>query len=200
MSNLSKVISASILLLFVGCASLTRESLPELSCSGPITESSTLEELVSRYGVENLRGEEIEMGEGETAEGTAIYPDDPSRRIEVVWTDAGRRNRVASVRVAEPSEWSVEGLTTGIDLRTIERMNGRPFSLYGFDWDYSGTTASWNGGKLDSTGDCRVLARFRPSGDADSGQSLSGEEIFGSEDARMRELNPIVYELLLIFE
>lgn len=200
MSNSPKLIVLSALLLASGCVSLVREQPPALTCGGPIVESTSRADLVATFGAEHLRDEEIELGEGETAEGTVIYPDDPSRRVEVVWASPTRRNRVASVRLSEPSDWSLEGLTTGMSLREVERINGRPFSLYGFEWDYSGTTASWNGGKLDSSGACRLLARFRPADDSGSGHDLAGEETFASGDPRMQELNPTIYELLLMFD
>lgn len=188
-----------LLLLVAGCASLDREQRPELSCSGPITEESMRADLVAAFGIENVRDEEIDIGEGETVEGTVIYPDDASRRVEVVWKDEKRKIRVTSVRVTDPSDWVVQGLTTGLDLLTVETLNGRPFSLYGFEWDYAGTIASWNGGAFDLGGPCRILARFSPPGGGTNGD-LAGEEVFGSDDPRMRGVDPVIYELLLLFD
>ncbi|MDX1584830.1 MAG: hypothetical protein R3338_14625, partial [Thermoanaerobaculia bacterium] len=157
MTSLYRSMLSFGVLLTIGCATLSDEEL-DLSCDGPIAESTTRSELVDRFGPANVTDEEIGVGEGETVDGTAIFPEDASRRIEIVWHDPDRKNRIASIRVQEPSVWRLGGLTTGLDLETTEQLNGRSFSLYGFEWDYAGTISSWNGGAFDAPGECRILA------------------------------------------
>ena len=44
-------------------------------------------------------------------------------------------------------------------------MNGRPFMLSGFGWDYGGTAGSWNGGHLaylNADTAARVIVRLAP--------------------------------------
>ena len=45
-------------------------------------------------------------------------------------------------------------MTLGTRLGRLTQLNGRPFTLSGFGWDYAGTVISWNGGRLgaDSAG------------------------------------------------
>jgi hypothetical protein len=179
----------------------------ELDCRGPITRDASRSDLVATFGAGNVADEDLDVGEGEIEPGTVIYPDHPTRRVEILWHDSGRQQRPRWVRIGEPSEWVVGGLRAGMDLRRVESLNGREFSLYGFEWDYAGTVASWNGGRLDRTGDdCRILARFAPPEDGaalegfEGDPSLSGETVHSSRESLMRELNPTIYELLIIFD
>jgi hypothetical protein len=33
-------------------------------------------------------------------------------------------------------------------LAEIEKINGKPFKLYGFEWDFGGRSSNWQGGEL----------------------------------------------------
>jgi hypothetical protein len=196
-----------LLLIVSGCATRPPEGLLQIDCAGPIARDASRSDLVATFGAGNVTDEDLEVGEGELEPGTVIYPDHPTRRIEVLWHDSARQQRPRWIRVGEPSDWVIRGMRTGMGLRHVETLNGREFSLYGFEWDYAGTVASWNGGRLESSSEnCRVLARFSPPGDGaalehyEGENSLSGETVHSSREPLMRKLNPTIYELLIIFE
>lgn len=90
----------------------------------------------------------------------------------------------------------------------MEAINGRPFQLTGFGWDYAGTVVSWEGGHMEASPAtrCRIMARFSPAasfGDhPDLSQAASqvlGSSSYSSEHPAMQLLNPTVYELLIVF-
>jgi hypothetical protein len=91
------------------------------------------------------------------------------------------------------------GLAT--DLRTLERLNARPFVLAGFDWDYEGTVLYWQGGELAPTATerCRLIVRLEPSPGAprDLVDQVVGDRDFPSDHPAMRALNPLVYPIIL---
>jgi hypothetical protein len=101
-----------------------------------------------------------------------------------------------------------EGIGIGTTLKALERLNGRPFQLAGFDFDYSGTVTSWLGGRLGKVSGpaCEIKVRLLPDlpkspsrEQLAAGEATEGDRDFRSSDANMQLLNPRVYEVLLIY-
>src|SRR6476661_1720377 len=59
--------------------------------SGAITAATTETDLQRMYGLENVKNGEIQIGEGEVESGTVVFPDDPLKRIELLWADPEKR-------------------------------------------------------------------------------------------------------------
>lgn len=74
--------------------------------------------LRARYGAENLASERIHLGEGETAPGTVLFPNDSSRRLTVIWEDTVARTRPTRVTVgSRRTRWCViPGVSMGTSL------------------------------------------------------------------------------------
>src|SRR5262245_57087950 len=108
--------------------------------AGAIDTASTHEQRVHVYGDSAVRAARIELGEGETAPGTVLFPNDSVRRLEVLWQDTITRARPARLILrGEESRWQLPGgISLGTTLRELERRNGREFTLAGFGWDYGG--------------------------------------------------------------
>jgi hypothetical protein len=148
------------------------------------------------------------LGEGEYEPGTVIYPNDPTRIIEIVWKDARRKRFPKRIQLTgERSVWRTRhGISLGTRLKELERINGKPFVLTGFSWDYEGTVVSWEGGKLerDFEKDGRVVL-LRLSDQTDSGVSgedagsVAGDRDFPSSHQVMQKINPKVYQIIVEF-
>jgi hypothetical protein len=183
----------------------TTASSRMFGCAGPLTADLTEQRLVEVYGATNVRSGDVDVGEGFSEPGATIFPDSPSDRVEVVWSDGTARARPRFVRITEKkTAWqTIDGMTVGSDLKTIERINRRPFRLRGFGWDYSGTVTSWSGGHLErrDTPRCLVRLRLMPEGDnwPDIWQQVVGTAEFSSGHPAMQQLNPRVTHLLLTF-
>jgi hypothetical protein len=169
--------------------------------------SDTEAALRARYGADNVTPARFEMGEGETSPGTTIFPRDPRRRLAVAWGDTIARARPVRVRVdGDSTRWRVvPGVSIGTRLSELERLNGRPFNLLGFQFDYAGTVDSWQGGRLDSLWRPApgkrhlVWLRLRPDDAADGAleSSVMGDRVFSSAHPAMRALDPRVYDLFV---
>jgi hypothetical protein len=124
-----------------------------------------------------------------------------------MWADTLRRTHPTNVEVdGSGTRWVVfPSVSLGTSLAELERLNGRPFHLFGMGFDYSGTVESWEGGRLDSlwtlTGESRRLVglRLQPNNGGDSAAyaRVMGERLFSSSDSAMRVLNPKVYDLFV---
>jgi hypothetical protein len=174
-----------------------------------ITPQTSESELQKIYGRKNVRGAEVDVGEGEHEPGAVIYPDNPTKTIEVIWKDAHEKRRPKQVRLT--GENSVcrtrQGISLGTRLKELERINGRPFELTGFSYDLAGTVVSWEGGKLEKQFDKRgrVILRLDYSYKSIYGlsekelHSVDGDQLFSSNNRVMQKINPKVYQIVVEF-
>ena len=155
--------------------------------------------LVRRLSAARVARDTVWMAEGAHVIGTVLFAGVPRRRAEIAWSDTVRRARPEFVRVNEDSSmWRVfPGVGIGTTLAELERLNGRPFKLLGFHWDYEGTVSSWEGGRLDSLWSGTVMLRLRPAPNppADLTRQVLGDREFASSNPAMQRLAPRVYEI-----
>ena len=172
----------------------------ELSCTGPFAREATYAGMVKAFGRNNVKTESVGIGEGEMARATVIFARDKARRIEIFWRDAKKRRGLAEMRISTGSTWrTTQGVAVGMPLVDVEAINGRPFLLAGFGWDYGGTTLDWKDGKLATQpGGCRLMLRFDQQKPTDA--DIDGDREFSSDDKGMRSAAPIVEEISFRFE
>ncbi len=163
--------------------------------------------LISRYGAENVIRAPVVGADDGPIDGTVLFPDSDDR-VEITWRDTENRRVPAWVRVREEgSRWSTpHGITVGDDLLGVERRNGWPFRLRGFEgegWLW-GALRSWGRGRLQNVdlGDCAIRINFLPNenGNADPmlfGQVTCGE--FSSGHPAMQGLNPSVVAIWITY-
>ena len=169
---------------------------------GSVPWKGSEREVFLAFGAANVRDTLIAMGEGQTAPGAIVYPEDPQRRIEIVWGDPGAKRSLSRVILrGDRSKWTLRpGVSLGTSLRELEERNGRPFRLTGFGWDYAGAVISWQGGALDSTLTPGVHIYLMPRPERRAGPEysrLQGDREFLSSDPAMQELNPRVYQMFV---
>ena len=180
---------------------------------GPITAETSEVMLERLYGADNVETADVEIGEGFTEPGTVVYPEDPQRRLEVVWLDQSRLV-VKEVRLTgETSAWHTrDGISLGTTLKEIEVINRFPFRLAGFAWDYGGTIVGCGRGRLgmigcadgdDDTESSRsryIVIRLGPDVEArgePAYRQVIGERVFSSGHPAMQKLNPRVYQIVV---
>lgn len=170
---------------------------------GPATSHRDLTRMFGDRVVDTM----IHMGEAQFAPGTVVHPDDPVRRIEVVWFDSARA-RPWRIQVAGDSTvWSIDpGVTLGTSLSELERLNARPFSLTGFGWDYGGTVMGWDQGRLEQAlfgGDGRVILRLAVDSartGSDAARAVTGDGVFPSSHPAMQRLDPNVRQIIVEYD
>jgi hypothetical protein len=171
--------------------------------AGRLTSEGSEAELRRHYGG-SVKSTRIQLGEGETTPGTVLFPGDSLRRAEIVWHDTVKRSRPARLILrGSQSRWQAgPGISLGTSLEELERLNGRPFTLAGFGWDYGGVIVDWSGGALDS-----ALAGVKLYLDPGPVQYESapysqvlGDRDYSSSLPAMRQLNPRVAQIFVDFE
>jgi hypothetical protein len=98
--------------------------------------------------------------------------------------------------------WSVLGVSAGMPLAEVERLNGKPFTLVDYDGDLAGGVADWQGGRFDAPlpGGCRLGALFALARGADLNAWKAGSTgLVSSDDAGFRTANPRLSQLSVYF-
>ena len=175
---------------------------------GPVNEKSTGRSLLALPGA-GAKAAQIHMGEGFEEPGVILYPDDPTRRLEVVWR--GSPPTPAIVWICRDSasrqsacRWrTAAGVSMGTTLKELERLNGKPFRMAGCCFDYSGSVVSFGDGKLASY-DCGL--RFfldldlRMEGlTPEDVEAVQGDRFLWSSHPVLQKLNPRVGVMRLDF-
>lgn len=173
-----------------------------LACTGPFAKDSTAERVASVFGKANVATESVDVGEGQSERATVVFGRDPTRRVEIFWADPEKQTGPINVRVRDPkSRWrGPGGVAMGTGLDVVERVNGRPFELAGFDWDLGGAATDWKGGTLaavEGNEDCNFTAVFEadPKAPASSRAAVTGDQAFPSTNPDMRAVKPRVVQL-----
>lgn len=170
---------------------------------GLLDPSESERELRAGYGAAFVRHVTVSLGEGEVMPGTALYPDDPDKRVEIVWKNAiARRYPARALLRGTKSRWTLpQGITLGTTLAELERLNGRPFTMAGFGWDYSGAVTSWDGGALSVLkGRAWLYLEPAPGKNQDpSYAQVQGDRDVPSDSPAMRALEPRITRIAVAF-
>ncbi|MGH7658402.1 MAG: hypothetical protein ACREL6_09210, partial [Gemmatimonadales bacterium] len=92
---------------------------------GPVTATSSWEDLQYVFPDSQVKRAEISLGEGFIQPGAVIWPDDPLRRFELVWADSAPGYTAMVILRGDSTKWHThDGLTLGVSLAELERING----------------------------------------------------------------------------
>jgi len=145
--------------------------------------------------------ETIDGPEGSTLDATLLFPDDPTRRLVVLWQDETRREKPAAVIVRDDSEWvGPGGVRLGDELGEVEAINGAPFDVLGFGWDYGGAASFPAGTLADIPGACVLSLSFDLDWTKEYGPEfdpIMGDQQLRSDDAQLRAAAPKVAEIIV---
>lgn len=161
--------------------------------------------LVERFGAANVVEDSVRYADAPAVPGSVLFPNDSTRRLEIVWADPKTRTRPERVDLrGESGRWAVDpGIRLGMRLTDLERINGGPFTLTGFDWDYGGTITNWRGGKLarPPSETPRIFIQLSPA-ETDTGavrDAVAGDREFSSRNSAMQQLNPHVVSISVAY-
>ena len=171
-----------------------------VACSGAFAKDSSHLRLAAAFNSLNITFTEVDGPDGAKVMASVLFPNDPNRRLEVWWQNEAARSGTYLIVINGKSTWTApKGLRLGLGLAAIEKLNGRPFKLKGFEKD-GGSVTDWQGGGLISLpGGCKVGVKFAP--DPKASEAVLAETSVGTEfdssDAAMRAARPAVAEIIL---
>jgi len=171
-----------------------------IACNGVFAKESSHLKLATRYDSRNVTFTEVDGPEGTKLMASVLFPKDPKRRLEVLWQNEASRSDTHLIVINGQSTWAApKGLRLGLALPALEKLNGKPFRLSGFDQPNGGSAIDWDGGALDKLpGGCRLGVRLVPDAKATEAvrNELMGKE-FASNDPKLRAAKPIIAEIII---
>jgi len=182
-------------------AQQTPQPARAVACSGVFAKDSSHLKLATVYKSENVVFTQIDAGEGNKLMASVLFPSDPKRRLEVWWENEAARAGTHLIVINGQSTWTgPKGLRIGLQLAAIERLNGKPFKLKGFNNDNIGVVSDWQGGAFgELTGGCRLGIYLRPDASAAAAarSGLSAGAEFASNDAGVKAVKPTIAEIII---
>lgn len=188
---------------------------------GPIRADASEASLMKTLGKANVVRDTIYTVEGQFDIGTTLYKN-TADQAHVLWRDKKRFTHPETVLIrpardenntllpgtgGQTAQWTTaSGLRVGSTLREVEAINGKPFTLYGFEWDYGGQSSGWKGGSLQAkSGKTFIGATFGFDHDVPDNQqaffdAVMGDVEFLSNNTALQQLNPTVQTLSVSFQ
>ena len=202
------MLRAALLFLFFTLPAFAQPATDRLSvaCAGAFGADSSHAGLVEAFGADNVIYKRIDRPQGSTGFATILFSKNPERTLLVEWRDTASRSRPIYIGLSGRSTWAGPlGIRLGATLAEVEQLNGRPFRLNGFGWDLGGNAAfAEQDGKLGALpGGCQYGFTFEPTAEGlplgGKYRPLSGNRDLHSDMPLLREVKPVVVEILLIF-
>jgi hypothetical protein len=182
----------------------SRSAVPhEVVCSGVFGPDSSHVKLAMAFQAKNVEFTQVDGGSGTRVMASVLFGKDAARRLEVWWSKPANRSDTHLIVINGQSDWSAPGaVRLGLTLSDLERLNGRPFRLSGFDANNVATLSNWNSGALATLpGGCKVGISLRPAltASASAVRALPADREFTSTDSALRTVNPTVSEILVAY-
>jgi hypothetical protein len=172
-----------------------------LTCGGVFGKDSTHLKLAIKFDSRNVVFGDVDGPDGGKIKASILFPNDPKRRLEVVWNNDASRSDMSVIAINGKSQWvAPKGLKLGLTLPALEKANGRPFKVGGFGADGSASVLGWEGGALSALpGGCKVGIRFVADSKASPAarSAVTGDKEFLSNNATVLALKPSVGEILI---
>ena len=173
------------------------EKKPELLLDR-LQEIQSLEDLEKLFGASNLQKEAVYKGADTTQYAASIIYPNQENEAWVIWAKNQKYTKAESVVVGQGNWYTSSGLHLGIDLKTVNELNGKMFSISGFDWEYAGTLVGWEGGTLDKQNiSCRFAKPQNLPISNEELQQINGSTEFYTNHEILKKLNPVIDQLVL---
>jgi hypothetical protein len=178
-----------------------RPAANAVACNGVFAKDSTHLKLAIKYDSRNIVFGDVDGPDGSKIKASILFPNDPRRRLEVLWNNDASRSDTSIIAINGKSQWTApRGLRLGLPLAALEKANGRPFKIGGFGADGSASVLGWEGGALSSLpGGCKVGIRLAADSKAspDARSAVTGDKQLLSNDASVLAVKPSVAEILI---
>lgn len=180
----------------------TKSAAPEpVVCSGVFGPDSSEALLIETFGADNVVSGMVPGPEGTEMFATTVYPGDPRRAMEFGWWDEQKRERLSYVDLA-PGQVAPGGARIGLSVAEIVDLNGAPFTINGFWWDYGGYALIEQGAFANNPLGCSVSLRFDTMRDAPADTNIdavAGDITVPSDEPLLETLDARVSHLSLAY-
>jgi hypothetical protein len=173
----------------------------EYGCDGIFAEDTTLAAIEAEFGKANVVSGEVPGPEGEVFTATTIYPGDAEREMQVRWWDEETLTYFAGVTLGA-GDSGPGGVHAGMPIEEVEAINGEPFGLMGFFWDYGGGAGFVSGKLSELPGGCHLGLQLSPTVERlppDVEMAISGDVPLRSDMPEVRAAKVAVDKVDLLY-
>lgn len=172
-----------------------------VACSGVFAKDTSHLKLAIKYDSRNVTFGQVDGPNGANIPASILFPNDPRRRLEVLWNNPAGRTDLQVIAINGKSQWSApKGLKLGLTIAALQKLNGRPFKISGFGADGAASVLGWEGGSLTSLpGGCKVGMRLfaDPKAPEEARSEVAGDKELMSNEPGIVALKPTVGEILI---
>jgi hypothetical protein len=172
-----------------------------VACSGLFAKDSSHLKLAMTFDAKNIAFADVDADGGAKVPASVLFPNDPKRRLEVWWSNPAARSGLYLIDIHGKSTWTGPGgMKLGLTLAQLEKLNGKPFKLKGFDKNGVAAVSDWDGGMLATLpGGCKsgVNLTADPKAAPDAVSALTADQEYSSTDPAIRAVKPTVSEVLI---
>jgi hypothetical protein len=181
-----------------------RSAMPAIvACNGVFGPDSSHVKLAMAFQSRNVTFTQVDASSGAKVTASVLFAKDPTRRLEVWWSRPASRSDIHLIVINGRSDWTAPGeLRLGLSLADVEKLNGKPFKLSGFDKSNVATLSNWNGGALAKLpGGCKIGMSLRagPTAAPVAISAAPADREFTSTDSAVRAVNPTISEILVAY-
>lgn len=172
-----------------------------VTCDGVFNKDATLADFEAAFGKDNLVTGLVPGAEGFEYTATTVFPGDPQKQMQIRWWDEENIQFFAGVTLAK-GDTGPGGVKVGMPIEEVERINGEPFTLFGFFWDYGGAAGFDSGNLGDVPGGCFLNLHFTPTLEPlpeDISLAISGDIELRSNQPEVLAAKVVVDEINLGF-
>lgn len=191
----------SVLCGFLTAFSIFNVQADELRCEGPFAKDSDHTRLEKTFGKSQVSKDIVQV-EADELKASIVFAKDANRRLEIVWWDEKALKRPSTIQASGTAWTGPKDIRVGMKISEVEMLNGKPFLLYGFGWDYGGTNAGWRGGAFTNLpGGCNLIVVFGSDNNAadDAYMKVVGDKKFLSSSKEIRDVGPRVEKIGLAY-
>jgi hypothetical protein len=178
-----------------------RVAATEVTCSGVFVKDSSHLKLATKYDSRNIIFGKVDGPDATKIDASILFPNDPRRRLEVLWNNEADRSETSVIAINGKSQWTApKGLKLGLAIAALEKANGRPFKLTGFGSDGAASVVGWEGGALAAVpGGCKIGVRLfaDPKTPENARSAVAGDKELFSNDPKMLAVKPTIGEILI---
>jgi hypothetical protein len=153
--------------------------------------------LVTTFGRQNIVAKKHDPPLENTSLHVVILFPGSAKQLEIVLADSTSEAGVKAVIIGQKSHWTTRaGVYSGMTLKELEELNGKPFLFYGGGWDQGGYVTNWKDGQLrGKINSCRLDRNHIMPYDMSKGDYDAHE--FSSDSRDAQNGNPVVEEITL---
>lgn len=165
LARLSLLACGAVLLAAAPAIAKDKTKPTPIACEGIYGPESSEALLKQTFGAENVFTGKVDGPEGEELLATTVFPNEPRKTMQFSWWDEENRSQLAAVDLAA-DQVGPGGVQVGQTVAEVVALNGAPFTMSGFWWDYGGY-ANIDKGKLANLDEntCFLSIRFAPPDD-----------------------------------